>query len=153
MATYKGCWQRKIKDSTHLYHPIKGIDLYQKTKEILQEYTLMYYWEKFTGKPLWKSNSYSARLNDTGICANKVFESRTPAYEIPETDQSHLAQSLYSWEHKFDDYRFDISTMVMMDFNIPQNNYCQFKYVLPFTENSALLEETVTKCIFQADWK
>ena len=80
-----------------------------------------------------------------------MFESRTPAYEIPETDQSHLAQSLYSWEHKFDDYRFDISTMVMMDFNIPQNNYCQFKYALPFTENSALFEVTSTSLHFQTD--
>jgi hypothetical protein len=32
--------------------------------------------------------------------------------------------------------------MVMMDFNIPQNNYCQFIYVLPYTNNTALFDVT-----------
>ena len=125
----------------HYYH-IKGVDLYNEAKEILKKQTVTYYTEKFNGKPFLKSKSFLISLTDTKIDANKVFDSRPPSYELAEKNQSHLLQSFYGWELKANDYNFDTSTMVMMDFNIPQNNYCQFMYVLPFTKNSALFEVT-----------
>lgn len=124
------------------YYHIKGADLYNEVKEILKEQTVTYYTEKFNGNPFLKSKSFLISLTDTKIDANKVFDSRPPSYAVAEKNQSHLLQSFYGWELKANDYNFDTSTMVMMDFNIPQNNYCQFMYVLPFTKNSALFEVT-----------
>ncbi len=124
------------------YYHIKGIDLYNKVKEILKEQTVSYYTEKFDGTAIQKSNSFLISLTNLKIDAVKVFDSRPPEYARAEKNQSHLLQSFYGWELKANDYNFDTSTMVMMDFNIPQNNYCQFMYILPFTNNTALFEVT-----------
>jgi lycopene beta-cyclase len=124
------------------YYHIKGIDLYNKVKEKLKEQSVNYYPEAYNGIPVLESKSYVISLTDKKIYANKVFDSRPPSYKPAEKNQSHLLQSFYGWELKVHDYTFDTSTMVMMDFNIPQNSFCQFMYVLPFTENTALFEVT-----------
>ncbi len=124
------------------YYHIRGIDLYNKAKEVLKGQEIKYYKELFQGKPQLKSSSFIINLTKNNIEANKVFDSRPPLYATAEKNQSHLLQSFYGWELNTEGYTFDTSTMVMMDFDIPQNNYCQFMYVLPFTENTALFEVT-----------
>lgn len=124
------------------YYHVRGIDLYNKVREILKEQTVTYYTESFNGTPFLKPESFVINLTDTKIDASKVFDSRPPSYAQAEKNQSYLLQSFYGWELSTQDYTFDTSTMVMMDFNIPQNNYCQFMYVLPFTKNTALFEVT-----------
>jgi lycopene beta-cyclase len=124
------------------YFHIRGIDLYNKVKKILKEHTVTYYKELFNGKPILKSKSFVISLTDSKIVANKVFDSRPPSYAKAEKNQSHLLQSFYGWELRTQDYILDATTMVMMDFDIPQNNHCQFMYVLPFNENTALFEVT-----------
>jgi lycopene beta-cyclase len=140
--------QIKVADREHqtispiYYYHIKGIDLYNKVKEILKELPVKYYKELFNGKPFLKSESFLFNLADTKTDAKKVFDSRPPSYAPAEKNQTHLLQSFYGWEVKAQNHNFDTSTMVMMDFNIPQNNYCQFIYVLPYTNNTALFEVT-----------
>jgi lycopene beta-cyclase len=124
------------------YNHIKGIDLYNRVKEILKEQGTKYYYQFFSESPTIQSESFTIRLNDVTIVADKVFDSRPPSFNLPEKNQTHLFQSFYGWEVKTFDYIFDTSTMVMMDFDIPQNDYCQFMYILPFTENTALFEVT-----------
>ncbi len=124
------------------YNHIRGIDLYKRVKEILKEQETKYYYQFFSETPTIQSESYTICLNDVTIVADKVFDSRPPSFNLPEKNQTHLLQSFYGWEVKAVDYTFDTSTMVMMDFDIPQNDYCQFMYILPFTENTALFEVT-----------
>ena len=124
------------------YYHIRGNDLHNKVVEILKEQDVSYYNELYTSKPLVKSNSFVINLTDTTIEARKVFDSRPPSYNLVESNQSHLLQSFYGWEISAHNHTFDTSAMVMMDFDIPQNNYCQFMYILPFTKNSALFEVT-----------
>jgi len=124
------------------YNHIRGNDLHNKVVEILKEKDVSYYNELYTSTPLVKSNSFVINLTDTKIEASKVFDSRPPSYNLVESNQSHLLQSFYGWEISAHNHTFDTSAMVMMDFDIPQNNYCQFMYILPFTKNSALFEVT-----------
>ena len=53
-----------------------------------------------------------------------------------------LWQSFAGWRIKTKTPFFNPTKMIMMDFNIPQNNQTQFLYELPFSENEALLEVT-----------
>jgi len=142
-------WQKiKVADresqsiSPLFYYHIKGIDLYNKVKEILKELEIHYFKELFTGKPIIKSKTFEINLTETNLNACKVFDSRPPSYEFAKKNQSHLLQSFYGWELSAKDYTFDTSTMIMMDFDIPQNNYYQFMYILPLTKNKALFEIT-----------
>ena len=124
------------------YNHIKGRDLYNKVQEILKEQETKHYQEIFNGIPLLKPDSFIITLKDTKIEAKKVFDSRPPSYDPADKNQSHLLQSFYGWELSAKDYTFNTSAIVMMDFDIPQDNFCQFMYILPFTKNRALIEVT-----------
>lgn len=124
------------------YNHIRGIDLYNKVKVTLNDYDINYYSDFLNTSPLIKPESFVINLSETTLEAKMIFDSRPPTYEIAQKNQSHLLQSFYGWEVMAQDYTFDKSTMVMMDFDIPQNNCCQFMYILPFSENKALFEVT-----------
>jgi lycopene beta-cyclase len=124
------------------YNHIRGIDLYTKVKELLKEQEAKFYTQIFTSEPIIEAESFKINLPQSTIIAAKVFDSRPPSYQEPEKNQSHLFQSFYGWQVKAENYTFDTATMVMMDFDIPQNDYCQFMYILPFTADTALFEVT-----------
>jgi lycopene beta-cyclase len=128
--------------SPNYYYHIRGIHLYDKVKEILKSLAVQHYKEAFNTAPILQNESYIIHLADIKIEAKQVFDSRPPSYHLAKKNESHLLQSFYGWEVVTQDYTFDTSTMVMMDFNIPQQDYCQFMYLLPFTENTALFEVT-----------
>lgn len=124
------------------YFHIRGVDLFTTVKEILKEQQTKFYTEPFAGEPQMEAESFIINLSDCIIIAHNVFDSRPPKLEITEKTQTHLLQSFFGWTLKTSNYTFDPTTMVMMDFDIPQGNYCQFMYILPFTEKTALFEVT-----------
>ena len=124
------------------YYHIKGISLYNAAKQLLAGTDCQFYTNSFNGNPTIVSGTYEVTIGDDAILAEKVFDSRPPKYSVSEKNQSHLFQSFYGWEIESIDYSFDTQTMVMMDFEIPQNDSCQFMYILPFTEKRALFEVT-----------
>ena len=124
------------------YHHVRGFDLNKEVQAILGTQKTKFYSEAFGGKPTVNSDSYELTLNNAQITANYVFDSRPPVFAKAKKNQCYLHQSFYGWEIKVTDHRFDTSAMVMMDFEIPQNDFCQFMYILPFSENTALFEVT-----------
>ena len=124
------------------YYHVKAIDLYTKVKSILQDEDVTFYSSFLKSEPIRRSDLFEIQLEHELIAVKKVFDSRPPSYSLPEINQSHLLQSFIGWEVQTPKDAFDPSTVVMMDFNIPQNDSCQFMYVLPFTERSALVEVT-----------
>lgn len=124
------------------YHHIKGIDLYDKTKKSLLDYNIKFYNCHLSEIPEIDSFGYKVKLDNETIYATKVFDNRPPSFLPPKGNQSHLLQSFYGWKIIADTKAFDVSTMVMMDFNVPQNDFTQFIYVLPFDEKTALVELT-----------
>ncbi len=71
-----------------------------------------------------------------------IFDSRSPALEKTEWNQTTLFQSFFGWKVELPNYRLDVESFRMMDFNIEQSQYTQFVYVLPFNETTALIEVT-----------
>jgi lycopene beta-cyclase len=125
------------------YFHIKGIDLYNKAKEILKKETTQFYTTSLSNEPnILNNNSYQVDVGNDKIIAQKVFDSRPPIFSPPKNNQSHLYQSFYGWEIQTTNAEFDTSTATMMDFDIAQNNACQFMYILPFTDRTALFEIT-----------
>jgi lycopene beta-cyclase len=124
------------------YYHIRGIDLYDKVKEILKSLMVHHYKQALNTVPVLQNESYIIHLADIKIKVKQVFDSRPPSYHLAKKNQSHLLQSFYGWEIVAQDYTFDTATMMMMDFSIPQQDNCQFMYVLPFTQNTALFEVT-----------
>jgi lycopene beta-cyclase len=125
------------------YFHIKGIDLYIKAKDILEKETTQYFTTSLSTEPNILNNYlYEVDVENEKIIAKKVFDSRPPIFSTPKNNQSHLFQSFYGWEIETTNTEFDNSTATMMDFDIAQNDACQFMYVLPFTDRTALFEIT-----------
>ncbi len=81
-------------------------------------------------------------VNGAVIRGKRIFDSRPPVYKTGEVSGHHLYQSFVGWMidtektiSREDAFRF-------MDFEIEQQGFTQFVYVLPFSESSALAEVT-----------
>ncbi len=124
------------------YFHVKGIDLYNQTKNILGLNNVTFFTSILKENPEIKSTYYEVRLANEILYGYKVFDSRPPIFLPPQKNQSHLYQSFYGLKVKLATKKFDTSVMVLMDFNVSQSNFTQFVYVLPFTEDTALIELT-----------
>lgn len=76
--------------------------------------------------------------------ASHVFQSvlKPPDFETSTVDNS-LLQHFVGWEIETDSSLFNPDKAVLMDFNVPQLNGVTFMYILPFSENRALIEHTL----------
>ncbi len=124
------------------YYYVKSIDLYNITKDVLNDYQFRLYGSQLTENPKITNNTFEINLKSEIIFADKVFDSRPPNYLLPKKHQSHLFQSFYGWKIKTPNQFFDIDSIMMMDFRIEQNNATQFIYMLPFDRDYALVEVT-----------
>lgn len=124
------------------YFHIKGTDLSNKTKEVLSLCAVTYFRNTLEDIPSIHTNYTEVNIGDSVLHCLKVFDSRPPTFSKLQKNQSHIYQSFYGWKIKTDKKVFDTSSMVMMDFEIPQNDATQFVYVLPFERDTALIELT-----------
>jgi len=81
---------------------------------------------------------------DAELKAPMVFQSVAPppSFKDAKVDNS-LIQHFLGWEINTDSPIFDPKKALLMDFDVPQMNGVTFMYVLPFTENRALVEYTI----------
>lgn len=124
------------------YYHIKGTDLTNKTKEVLSLSEVTYFRSTLDDIPSINSDYIEVTTGGSVLSCHKVFDSRPPTFSKLQKNQSRLYQSFYGWKIKTDKQVFDTSSMVLMDFKIPQNYYTQFIYVLPFESDTALVELT-----------
>jgi lycopene beta-cyclase len=124
------------------YFHIKSLDLYNKTKSVLDFYDVNYYDSALGENPKKEGDQFEITVENETFYAHQVFDSRPPTFISPTNIQTHLLQSFYGWKIKTDQKVFDPNTMVMMDFNVDQGDFTQFVYMLPYSEDEALVELT-----------
>ncbi len=124
------------------YYHIKGTDFTQKTKEILNLNEVTYFRSTLECIPTINVDYIAVTVGESVLYCHKVFDSRPPTFSKLQKNQSHLYQSFYGWKIKTDKQVFDTTSMVMMDFKVPQTDVTQFVYVLPFERDTALIELT-----------
>ncbi len=124
------------------YWHIKGIDLYEETRGKLKKYNVQYINSHLISSECMKDDTFSLVTKNEKLIAKYVFDSRPPEYYLPKKNESHIYQSFYGWKITTNEQSFDSEKMVMMDFNVPQGEFTQFVYVLPFDSRNALIELT-----------
>ena len=123
------------------YHHITSIDLYNE----LQKLEKAYNWDRLICAVMQVSNDEIGAYivaNGEIIRGNKVFDSRTPIYEKPRAGETHIFQSFVGWEIETNQEIENPDTCRLMDFEVEQNGFTQFMYVLPFSSTTALVELT-----------
>lgn len=66
-----------------------------------------------------------------------------PPSEFSDPDEIRLIQHFEGWEIQTETPFFDPERAMLMDFETPQANGVTFFYILPFTQNKALIEYTI----------
>ena len=122
------------------YHYIRSIDLYNYILDILNEVKIEIHRnsvEEITFKDKINTLYSATKVYNS----NYVFDSRPFLNLIPK-DEIYLHQSFYGWHIRCANDVFHKDTFDMMNFNIDQNDFTQFMYVIPFSSNEALVEMT-----------
>ena len=123
----------------HPYYYIRSIDLYQYTADLIKQNNITTY--KARCEDIKSANGFNTLYTDKGIFySKKVFDSRAPRIET--SNHIHLHQSFYGLHVKFEKDVFNSNTFEMMNFDVEQDNFTQFFYVLPFSNKEALIELT-----------
>ncbi len=122
------------------YHHLNSEGLYQLTKNILKGYDVTFSNEiieridENTLATLWtKENRYTAQL---------VFDSRPPKISKNLSEKQNIWQSFVGYKVQMNGTPFDENACTLMDFKVDQQGATQFVYVLPFSNNEALIELT-----------
>lgn len=124
------------------YYHIPGIIIFEKVQSILDVINVTIFDCGYLGSPVSKGYFQKINIKEENVQSKIVFDNRPPKLSLPEKNESILWQSFLGWFIKTDKNHFDNSTATLMDFDLPQDDVCQFIYVLPFKPNYALIEIT-----------
>jgi lycopene beta-cyclase len=123
------------------YFYIRSLDLYQYTETLIQSFTIDRHFQKVN--TIHTEGNLSIIQTDEGsIHSQYIFDSRTPSYPPTEEKDVYLEQSFFGMYVKCEQTVFNVKAFDMMNFDVDQDAYTQFVYVLPFSENEALVELT-----------
>jgi lycopene beta-cyclase len=123
------------------YNHIPNSIVIEKAHELIQRHDIQNLRAEVTESGTDNLGNF-ATISGVKRYANYIFDSRTPTLQNTEWNQTTLFQSFIGWVVEFPNEKLDVESFRMMDFNIDQNNFTQFVYVLPFSDNTALIEVT-----------
>ena len=123
------------------YHHIDSLDLYNFVREIEGESHIDRYMAKVDAVSRDEHGPY-IQSDERIFRGRTIFDARTPVFQKTAKVQKHLYQSFVGWVIETEDEIPASDSFRLMDFNIDQNGFTQFMYVLPFSKNSALIEVT-----------
>lgn len=122
------------------YYMVESISLYQRARAIIDKYEGLTWLKESVANVVDEDVYVEIQTASAAFQVQRVYDSRPP--KINEVIGKTVWQSFQGWKVNFDRPVFRPDTMRLMDFNIPQNEYTQFMYVLPTSEREALVEFT-----------
>jgi Brp/Blh family beta-carotene 15,15'-monooxygenase len=71
-----------------------------------------------------------------------IYDGRPPETDDIQYSHQNILQSFIGYKIKLKDSKLDPDACTLMDFNVAQQSHTQFVYVLPFSDQTALVELT-----------
>jgi lycopene beta-cyclase len=143
LSFFSHSFQKIFDTDPYTYKMIRGIDFYKHCYEEIRKHLNI--------KILYgEINSVFSIVGQTGLklqtgetfYGRKIFSSILP--KPPELkNNTWLLQHFKGWVIKLKENVFDPASATIMDFRVGQEHGTSFCYVLPFSENEALVEFTV----------
>ncbi len=123
------------------YHFISGLDLYDATREIIQneQLELIHHHAEIVAS---NSKGKYVIVNGAQYFAQHIFDSRPPKYFEPKNQEVFILQSFVGWFIQTERPIENVDWFRWMDFDVVQNDNTQFMYVLPFDSHNVLVELT-----------
>ena len=135
---------KSINLNPYKYKMIRGIDFYKKIYEELALKSNITLINQEIIDVVDKKNHGLVRTKNESYIGDKVFSSLPNNLHLENKNKFPvLNQHFIGWFVKTEHPIFKPDTIQFMDFDLPQKGNTRFMYVLPFSENEALLEYTL----------
>lgn len=137
-------YSRDLDLNPYQYKMIQGLDFYNYIFEIIsKEENIEFLNQKIINFKEEKNQVLVNTETEKFIC-NKLFNSIFDPKEVLSQEKYPLLQQHFiGWKIKSSESVFNPEKATFMDFSVAQKGNTRFMYVLPFSENEALLEYTL----------
>ncbi len=126
----------------YTYKSIRAIDFYTYSKQELEKHDTIYF-IKDTICSVSETHVVSVLGQCNSYTANHVFDSRIPDnYTSKISGYTLVQQHFKGWVIETETPHFNPDAFTMMDYRFQYQDTTSFVYVLPFSENRALIEYT-----------
>ena len=123
------------------YVHISSIALYDECRRIVDQHQLVRVHSSVSS--IARTENGVQVITENGeFHAETIFDSRPPAFALPEKNEALLWQTFIGYIISPSESYQQSDCVDLMDFDIPQNGYTQFMYVLPLPNNRILVEVT-----------
>jgi lycopene beta-cyclase len=127
--------------STQPYFYIRSIDLYKFTLKTLFDENIIILRDEVVAIE-FEADEYRISTSGSRYRSRYVFDSRPPVFSEMSEEEIHLKQTFIGLHIKCEKPVLDHTSFEMMNFNVEQNGFTQFMYVIPFNQQEALVELT-----------
>lgn len=126
------------------YKMIRGIDFYKHYLEQIRKYPNITFEQDAVENLKEDLEFVTVRTQGNSYTCKKVFDSRF-SYKNIDSSQKYpvLQQHFVGWVIKTPKPVFRVDKATYMDFSVPQKGNTRFMYVLPFKNDTALVEYTL----------
>ena len=125
------------------YKMIRGEDFYRYCFQIIQQYPNVTIQYGTIDKVVSEPGEAAVTVNGTLFRADYIFNSILFSKPVLKNNQYYLLQHFKGWVIETTHAAFDPSAATFMDFRVSQSAGTTFVYVMPLTENKALIEYTL----------
>ena len=133
--------QEPEKLENNRYVHISSIALYDECRRIIQQQQILRVYSSVLSLARTE-NGIQVKTGNGEFHAETIFDSRPPAFALPEKNEAVLWQTFIGYIISPSEPYQEADCVDLMDFDIPQDGYTQFMYVLPLPNNRILVEVT-----------
>lgn len=132
-------WSHIYDLAPYTYKMIRGIDFYEFMRTELDRPNIEWAQEEVlsiedNGTVTTDKQVYQGKL---------VFDSIFQTESLLKAEANTILQHFKGWVVETEKPHFETNTATYMDFSVNQQGDCRFGYILPFSENNALVEYTL----------
>lgn len=122
------------------YYHINSLDLYNSAKKILERHNGVFL--NTAVNNICEQETTIIETNHGAFEGRTIYDGRPPETDDIQSSHQNILQSFIGYKIKLKDSEFDPDACTLMDFNVAQQSHTQFVYVLPFSDQTALVELT-----------
>ena len=122
------------------YYHINSLDLYNSAKKILEQHNGVFL--NTAVNNICEQETTIIETNHGTFEGRTIYDGRPPETDDIQYSHQNILQSFIGYKIKLKDSKLDPDACTLMDFNVAQQSNTQFVYVLPFSDQTALVELT-----------
>lgn len=137
-------FQKSTSIAPYTYKMLRGIDFYNHFLPKVKAYPNITWIQEEVLDIQERENEVLVSTTNQKFSGQTIFSSGyDPSIPLKQKNYPVLQQHFLGWQIKTDQLVFNDGEVVFMDFSVPQKGNTRFMYVLPFSENGALVEYTL----------